>query len=232
MNISAITEKLAVIILCAMVSGCAQTTFWIKSDGTQEEFNRAQSACHSQAYFLPKTQTPTTPPNYQIVLRTSSSGASIVTATPYKAPYQELADGLNRLSDSIGNIAIREAFVRDCLIANGWRQATESEISLTVDAYARVGLNTEVEYFGKATGYLDGTGKINISSSENNQCVGTFSYNTTRTGGSGVVRCNDGDTAEIKFTSINNASGYGSGVSRLGKVCKTPGQTCLSAEGS
>lgn len=209
-----------ILIVLMLASGCAQTTYWIKSGGSQEEFNITQASCHSQAYFIPRINTPQSSPNYQITTNISRYGQITSTVTPYKAPHQALADGLSTFADAMGNIATREAFVRDCLQANGWSQVSESELALTVDAYAIVGTDPKIEYTGKATGYLDGTGTINLINGENTQCVGTFKYNKSFTGGTGVVRCNDGDSAQIEFLSIDNSSGYGNGISMKGKKIK------------
>lgn len=200
-----------------VLSGCAQTTYWLKDGGSQDEFNRTQAACHNQAYFLPQTMTPRSAPSYQIAANVSPSGQVRATATPFRSPYQDLSDGLNAWADLFGNIAKREQFVFNCMVANGWQQIAASDISLTVDTYALVGSNPTVEYHGKATGYLDGSGTINIQNAQMNQCVGSFRYNASRTGGTGVVRCNDGDAAEIAFTPINKSSGFGGGTTAAGK---------------
>lgn len=205
------------IAACFALGGCAQSTFWLKNGGTQEEFNRTQASCHNEAYFLPRAQTPQSQPSYRITANVSPYGQVNATATPFKAPYQALGDGLNSMADAFDNIARHETFIRNCMLANGWRQATASDISLTVDTYARVGINPTVDYDGKATGYLDGAGTINITSRDNNQCVGTFKYNEMRTAGTGIVRCDDGDSAEISFSPINKTSGFGGGVSAGGK---------------
>lgn len=209
--------KFSLIFTAVLLTGCAQTSYWLKDGGSQDEFNRTQASCHNDAYFLPKSSTPQSQPSYRVTAQVDPFGVVRASATPYKSPYQSLGDGLSSFADAMDNIAMREKFIGNCMTANGWKQIAASDVSLTIDTLARVGLNPQIEYTGKATGYLDGSGTIKLQSANNNQCVGTFKYDATFTGGTGVVRCDDGDSAQIIFTKLTNSSGFGGGTSLMGK---------------
>lgn len=208
-----------VFLLCALLlTGCAQTTYWLKTGGSQDEFNRTQAACHNDSYMLPRTQAIQSQPNYRITANVNPFGGVTATAVPFKNPYQSIGDGLDSFAAAADNIARRERFVQNCMVVNGWRQIATSDTALTIETYARLGTAPSVEYSGKSTGYLDGSGTIKLANTSGGQCVGTFRYDTQpSTGGTGIVRCDDGDSAQIRFTKINSSSGYGSGVSEQGK---------------
>jgi hypothetical protein len=210
------TVPVVVFALLALF-GCAQTTNWIKVGGSHDEFNRTQATCHNDAYLLPRTEAPLSEPSYRITVQPTVYGNANVTATPFRNPYQSMGDGLAGLAATLDNIARREAFMNNCMVANGWRQISESEMSITVDTYARIGVNPVEEYSGKATGYMNGTGTIDMINEKKNQCVGTFRYDPSFKSGKGVVRCDDGDSAQITFTPITNTSGYGAGTTVTGR---------------
>ena len=209
--------KLGMVLAVVFLAGCAQTSYWLKDGGSQDEFNRTQASCHNDAYFLPKSSSPQSQPSYRVTAQVDPFGVVRASATPYKSPYQTLGDGLSSFADAMDNIARREVFVRNCMVANGWKQIAASEVSSTLEIFARVGVNPHTEYTGKATGYLDGSGTITLQSAQKSLCVGTFKYDATFTGGTGVVRCDDGDSAQVIFTKLTNSSGFGGGTSTLGK---------------
>ena len=199
------------------VAGCAETTYWVKPGGNQFQFDSEQAGCHNQAYFLPQVKTEKSTPGYQI--ETTRFGSSYYsTVTPYSNPYQNLADAFISLGDTFENIAIKEQFMENCMVAKGWRRVDKNAIALTVSAYAIVG-SKKAAYEGSATGYPDHTGTIKMKSADGSVCVGNFRYTHSR-GGNGLVRCDDGASAKITFTAITNSSGYGSGTSNQGEVVK------------
>ena len=65
----------------------------------------------------------------------------------------------------------------------------------------RGSLQTTGESFtGTATGYLDGSGKMKLTSDRGAACQGNFVYKTSREG-EGVLRCEDGRTGPFTFAS-------------------------------
>jgi len=133
-------------------------------------------------------------------------------------PYATMGYGLMALGDALQNMAIKEQFLDNCMIANGWKPTTKEEVSITVETHAVVGSSPK-SYQGTATGYLGGHGIIDVISADNNQCVGTFRY--TQPGkGNGILRCSDGDSAEITFNALSKTSGYGEGISKKGQTIR------------
>ena len=200
----------------SLLQGCAQTTYWTKAGGDQQEFNKAQAGCHNQAYLLPQQRTDLrSPSNYQITV-TRAPGTNLMygTATPYQAPYQALGDGLINLGAALDNIAQREMHIENCMVANGWQKASKAQMALSVSAHAKVGNSGDL-YEGSATGYPDHTGTVILKNSSSDACTGTFRY-ITQHHGEGLVRCTDGDSFEFKFSALSTMSGYGSGVSEKG----------------
>ena len=84
---------------------------------------------------------------------------------------------------------------------------------------------------GKAVGYMDRTGTINIASAvtDGMRCVGEFRYTGMRTG-EADLRCNDGTIALIRFNAISSLSGYGIGSTSRGPVSFTFGMNLDKAE--
>ena len=94
-----------------------------------------------------------------------------------------------------------------------------SGCSLTVPLLVFSG-NGEDVYKGTATGYLDGSGKIQFSGTKFDvKCTGNFQYQ--RTGfqgwGTGTAECSDGTTANYKFDSATSSKGSGSGEDSKGR---------------
>lgn len=79
-------------------------------------------------------------------------------------------------------------------------------------------------FVGQATGYLDRTGVITVTSTTKPDvtCFGDFRYHAARSG-TGKMRCNDGATADFDFYGLSMASGYGLGQSTKGVVSFTFG---------
>ncbi|MBX9942609.1 MAG: hypothetical protein K2Y40_00880, partial [Reyranella sp.] len=71
-------------------------------------------------------------------------------------------------------------------------------------------------YTGSATGYLTRTGTIELSNTKGNRCKGDFAYYPGVLEGHGVIACDDGQRATIRFTGLSPLSGYGVGVSSTG----------------
>ena len=65
-------------------------------------------------------------------------------------------------------------------------------------------------FTGKATGYLDGGGTIEITSNRGRLCTGTFVYVTNRNG-SGTFACEDGNSGSFDFVSTGTR-GTGTGT--------------------
>jgi hypothetical protein len=179
-------------------------------------FDKTQAECHNQGFHVPQNSTSQqSAPNYQITTVVNSGGRiATSTVTPYRTPYQNMGDAFGNLAAAFDNIARREAYVENCMIANGWNKRSESQMALSVTIYGKVGSANGL-YEGTATGYPDGTGTLKIKNSANNVCVGTFRY-ITSTHGTGIVRCDDGDSVETTFSPLSSMSGYGSGTSKNG----------------
>jgi hypothetical protein len=64
-------------------------------------------------------------------------------------------------------------------------------------------------FTGKAIGYVDGSGTLEIKSSRGRTCSGTFVYKTYRDG-EGTFTCNDGASGPFRFVSTGT-KGTGSG---------------------
>ena len=209
-------KHLFAVIIVLTLQGCASTTYWVKQGGNQQEFNQTQAGCNNQAYGIPQQRTDVrSPPNYQVTLN-RAYGSNLVTGsvTPYQAPYQALGDGLVNLGAALDNIIQREMYIENCMVANGWLKTSKAQMALSVSAHARVGTDDNL-YEGTATGYPDHTGTISMNNKKNNACTGTFRY-VTQSYGDGIVRCDDGDSFEFRFTALTTMSGHGSGVSEKG----------------
>lgn len=196
-----------------LLSACSRTSYWVKPGGSQPEFYATQAQCHNQAYFLPQTPKIVSNPSY-LVTTTTLNGTAYSTVQPYKSPYQSMADALSSASADFADIARRENFIENCMISNGWTKVEESALSVTVKAYA-VRKPDNVNYSGSVTGHIDRTGTIRVVGDHNEICVGTFRYTSVR-GGDGIIRCDDGKSANISFVSVSNTSGYGVGTSDQG----------------
>jgi hypothetical protein len=69
--------------------------------------------------------------------------------------------------------------------------------------------NSPETFSGQATGYMDGGGKLEVTTSKGSNCVGNFVYVTARQG-EGVFNCNDGRSGPFKFVSTGTrGTGYG-----------------------
>jgi len=73
--------------------------------------------------------------------------------------------------------------------------------------------DTNEKFVGSATGYMDGSGNLKVSSNMGTTCTGDFVYVTGRTG-EGVFECTDGRSGPFRFVSTG-ARGNGQGT--LGK---------------
>jgi len=71
-------------------------------------------------------------------------------------------------------------------------------------------------YHGKATpGLMGGGGTITMANENGRVCNGTFHY-LIPVAGVAALRCNDGDTANVRFKSITQFSGWGTGKTSKG----------------
>lgn len=87
--------------------------------------------------------------------------------------------------------------------------------SATAPAYGIVGDEDDL-YTGTATGYADRTGKIEVKNTNGNRCTGDFAYYPGVLEGRGIIGCDDGQRALIRFTGLTPLSGYGVGTSGTG----------------
>lgn len=70
--------------------------------------------------------------------------------------------------------------------------------------------NSKETFFGSATGYMDGSGKLTITSNKGVKCDGDFVYITERQG-DGTFTCEDGRTGPFTFVSTgSHGTGHGS----------------------
>ncbi len=69
--------------------------------------------------------------------------------------------------------------------------------------------NTDETFQGSATGYLGGSGDLQITSNTGVTCKGNFVY-VTRRKGEGVFNCDDGRSGPFQFVSTGS-SGTGHG---------------------
>lgn len=67
-------------------------------------------------------------------------------------------------------------------------------------------------FTGTATGYMDGSGSLQVTSSRGTQCAGDFVY-VTRRQGQGVFTCSDGRSGPFEFVSTGTR---GTGTAMLG----------------
>lgn len=67
-------------------------------------------------------------------------------------------------------------------------------------------------FSGKATGYLDGAGTLELTSTKGKQCKGTFVY-VSRRDGAGTFTCKDGRSGSFSFVSTGTR---GTGTGHLG----------------
>ena len=80
--------------------------------------------------------------------------------------------------------------------------------SLTVPVRGSV-QNTDEAFTGTATGYLDRSGVLTITSNKGTTCTGNFVYATARQG-EGVFICDDGRSGPFTFVSTGlKGTGYG-----------------------
>lgn len=70
-------------------------------------------------------------------------------------------------------------------------------------------------FLGQATGQMDGTGTLSMTTESGNQCMGKFKYDQPRVSGSGTFECADGRKGDFHFTS-NGTSGVGFGKTTKG----------------
>ncbi len=88
--------------------------------------------------------------------------------------------------------------------------------SISADVVGKVG---DKVYRGLATGYMDRSGTIEMTSADGSRCAGQFRYTGAKYG-IGLFQCNDGHWAEIQFNAIGSASGYGYGKDDSGRAVR------------
>jgi len=80
--------------------------------------------------------------------------------------------------------------------------------SITLPVQGRVQNSTET-FTGTATGYLDRSGNLRITSTKGTVCSGDFVY-TSSSHGEGVFSCDDGRSGPFQFASTGmRGTGYG-----------------------
>ena len=72
-------------------------------------------------------------------------------------------------------------------------------------------------FLGEATGYMDGSGNLDITTPDGVKCSGTFQYANARVTGQGGFNCTDGRTGDFFFTS-NGTQGKGFGKTDRGEL--------------
>lgn len=87
--------------------------------------------------------------------------------------------------------------------------------SATADVYGTVG-DADDLYTGTATGYANRTGTIELKNTRGNRCSGDFAYYPGVLEGRGIIGCDDGQRATIRFTGMSPLSGYGVGTTGNG----------------
>jgi hypothetical protein len=86
--------------------------------------------------------------------------------------------------------------------------ALVSACSMTLPVRGQV-QNSDEEFAGTATGYINGGGNLTIVSNKGATCKGNFVYETNRRG-SGVFTCDDGRTGPFEFASTGSSgTGFG-----------------------
>lgn len=95
-----------------------------------------------------------------------------------------------------------------------WGLLAVGGCTASADVIGKVG--SEAVYRGRAVGYADGAGKIDMTAENGTQCVGNFRY-VGMSGGYGRLQCSDGRIASIQFNALGMASGYGYGTTSDGK---------------
>jgi len=86
----------------------------------------------------------------------------------------------------------------------------------TATVYGVVGDESEL-YTGSAIGYMTRTGTIDLRNARGVRCEGDFSYYPGVLAGHGIIGCDDGQRATIRFTGLSPLSGYGRGTSSTGR---------------
>jgi hypothetical protein len=84
-----------------------------------------------------------------------------------------------------------------------------SGCSMTLPVSGRMADGTET-FTGRATGYMDGGGNLEIVSNKGRTCSGNFVYVTSRNG-EGVFTCSDGKSGPFQFVSTGTR-GTGTGI--------------------
>lgn len=85
----------------------------------------------------------------------------------------------------------------------------------SVSVYGIVGDENDL-YTGSATGFIDSSGTIELKNAKGNVCKGDFKYGQGLRG-TGIIGCDDGQTAHIVFNGLSPMSGYGVGTSNTGR---------------
>ncbi len=126
---------------------------------------------------------------------------------------------MRNLFDVFGDEKINSLLKKLILLFSISGTALLTGCSLTVPLVVFSGNGDEV-LKGTATGYLDGSGKIQFSGTTIDvQCQGDFQYQRTgyKGWGTGSVECTDGTTANFKFDSATSSKGSGYGDDSKGR---------------
>lgn len=105
--------------LLALAACVGSTTYYEKPGGAPRDFEIAQAQCRMGAAQLPQYRSPRPAPSY-------SAQTQIVGSTAYSTIQENngLASGLADFSDALHNVAKRDQYINDCLIAQGWLPAS------------------------------------------------------------------------------------------------------------
>lgn len=75
------------------------------------------------------------------------------------------------------------------------------------------------KFIGEATGKIDGSGTITMTTESGTSCSGTFQYAQSMVTGTGIFHCDDGRTGKFTFTTSGN-TGIGFGKTNKGEPFK------------
>lgn len=200
-----------------LLAGCGETTYWSKFDGSPDEFDRTQIACHNRTYVSLLTRDDGSQPDYRMKIQFIGNNANSINAS-YKVPFQNLSNAFESSGATSEDVAGKELLFESCMVANGWKKMKVSAVALTEPAFAIIG-SERILYEGIATDYLDRTGSLKMKNDSGNVCVGSFRYMKNWTG-DGSMRCDDGGSAKIEFQGLSGSGGYGAGTTSKGNRIK------------
>jgi hypothetical protein len=107
------------ILACLFVAGCAEKV-WTKPGASNADFYRTKAACEMGAAGIPQPAQQAPNPAYYTGNTTCYGSSCRTTITP--GPDYS---GLANLGAAIGHLAAKQRYLDNCLIANGWSEASK-----------------------------------------------------------------------------------------------------------